>query len=419
MVICRLGHTVAELRYRDADGRARWHVFDPQHGWYVFARDGGHVASLAEINAEPDLLLDPKDPPRPWFYAWSRHERYRDREQSVAHPAYGRSPAPKHRMRLDLRRGERWTRLWSPGPQYWPYAYGPKPMPITHVWVEQDVRGGGIADDYLGEYVEPYLYRTPRRTWLLHAEERTPRCRMPGTVELRYAVPLADGGFREGAANCIDLAGEKRASTKAATLHPAKAGRLGQIVYEVNTPYVITDARIDALVRTGLDEQDVLAFYVSTDGGASWEQVWGNMYAERKRATGGPRHASIAFGNEAHRAGKFSVVGKYSYQVRVDFLASRRVETVGLDELVLTTNGLCGMMVLPALQPGSNRVSVAVRKPPARSLRLHLEYEWSERGRGARRFSTRLPATGGIAIVRVSGCRPRDVRMRAVSLELV
>jgi len=52
VVICRLGHTIAELRYRDADGSTRWHAFDPQHGWYVFARDGAAVASRSPFLLE-------------------------------------------------------------------------------------------------------------------------------------------------------------------------------------------------------------------------------------------------------------------------------------------------------------------------------------------------------------------------------
>jgi len=419
VVICRLGHTVAELRYRDADGRTRWHAFDPQHGWQVFSRDGGHLAGIAEIDADPELLLSPANPPRPWFYAKSRHDRYRSRADSTRNPAYGRSPAPRHRMVVNLRRGERWTRRWAPGRPYWPYVLGPEPRPITHVWVEQDLLGGRLADGFLGEHLEPYLYRTPRGTWLLHPGERTRRCRMPGSVEFRYRVPLAGGGFREGAASAEGLASEPRRSAGSALVHPARPDEVGQLVYEVRTPYVITDAWIEAVARTGTDALDVLGFYVSTDGGSSWRQVWGNMFARQGRPDGRARRVRASFGAEAHRAGEFSAVGRYGYQLRVDFLARRAVGQVGLDELTIGTDGQCGMMALPALRPGANRVTVSVERPPQGSRRLQLEYQWTERGRGAQRCSKRLPASGGQALIRAGGRRSRDLRMRAVSLELV
>jgi hypothetical protein len=419
VVICRLGHTVAELRYRDADGRVRWHVFDPQHGWYVFSRGGDHVASLAEIDADPELLLSPADPPRPWFYAQSRHDRYISREDSTRNPAYGRSPMPRHRMKLDLRRGERWTRRWAPGAQYWPYAYGPKPLAISHVWVEKDLRGGGIKGNFLGERVGPYLYKTPPKTWLLHADERTRRCRLPGAVELRYRVPLAAGSFREGALSAEGLASEHRPARERALLHPARRQDLAQLVYEVRTPYVITDAWVEAAVRTGRDRLDVVGFFVSTDGGSSWEQVWGNPFAQKGRPDPRPRRIQAAFGAEAYHAEEFSVVGRYGYLLRVDLLARGDPGLVGLDELTIATDCQCGMMVMPALQPGANRVRVSVGRPPAGGGQLRLDYEWTERGRGARRLAKLLPAKGGTVSVRVGGRRPGDVRMRSVSLELL
>jgi hypothetical protein len=296
---------------------------------------------------------------------------------------------------------------------------GEKPVPISHVWVEKDLRGGGIADGFLGEHVEPYLYKTPPKTWLLHSDERTPRCRLPGSVELRYRVPLAGGGFREGAASAEGLISEGRPSPKRAALHPARRQELAQLVYEVRTPYVITAAWIEATVRTGREALDVVGFFVSTDGGSSWQQVWGNPFAQKSKPDARPRRIRAAFGADAYHADKFSAVGKYGYLVRVDLLARCEPGLVGLDELTVATDCQCGMMALPALGPGANRVRVSVGNPPAGGARLKLGYEWTERGRGERRLSKRLPASGGTVAVRVGGRSPRDVRMRSVSLELL
>jgi hypothetical protein len=191
------------------------------------------------------------------------------------------------------------------------------------------------------------------------------------------------------------------------------------LVYAVRTPYVITAAWIEAIVRTGRDLLDVVGFFVSTDGGSSWEQIWGNPFAQKGRPDARPRRVRAAFGADAYHADKFSVVGRYGYLVRIDLLARGDVGQVGLDELTIATDCQCGMMALPAIQPGANRVRVSVAKPPPGGAKFKLDYQWTERGRGARRLSKLLPASGGTVTVRVGGRRPSDVRMRSVSLELV
>jgi hypothetical protein len=416
-VICRLGHTVAELRYRDADGRVRWHCFDPQHCWCVFSRDGGHIASVAEVAADPELVLYPANPPRPNFFSAATRQRYADPKTTTADPATGMAPAPRHRMRLDLRRGERWRGLWAPGPQYWPYFYGRRPRPIYQSWPEQDSLGGGVADGFLGEHLEPYLYRAPRRAWTARSKSRTPRCRMPGTVELRYAVPLAGEAFRGGAVRAHNVRGEPGAARAAATVHPGRLAEMGELILAVRSPYIITDAQVEAIGRPGSDPLDVLGLFVSTDGGSSWQQVAGNMFRRKGRCSPRPKPLTAAFGQQAYRAGRFSVVGKYGYLLRVDMLARRDCREVGLDALTLTTHCQCNMMALPLLMPGINRVRVTSAAAP-RGAKLRVTYEWDETARGPRRARRILPAGGGSFTVRVGGKRPADVRMREVALEV-
>ncbi len=416
-VICRLGHTVAELEYRDADARKRWHVFDPRQGWYVFSRDGGHVASVAELVADPELLTDAKNPPRPYFYFRKGRERYRDAERTIGNAIEGMTPEPQHEMRLDLRRGERLTSAWAPGESYWPYALGAKPLPLVAYWLEKDSLGGGISDSYLGEHVIPYLYKSPRGAHQQRPGDRRPRCRRPGTVGLSYAVPLAGGRFREGALSAAGAVSEARPSRRSALLHPEALRRVGELVYEVRTPYVITDARVEATVRTGSDPLDMLGICVSVDGGSSWKHLWGNIFSQ-KRPSARPRRARATFGAAAYRAGEFSVVGKYGYLVRLDMLARRALGEVGFDSLKIITSCQCNMMALPALGPGRNRVSVAAKGAP-RGARLRVDYEWDEKPRGRRKLSRTLPGSGGVFTVKVGARRPRDVRMRAVSVELV
>jgi hypothetical protein len=98
IVVFRLGHTLAELRYKDADGKVRWHVFDPQHGWYAWSRDGGHIAGIQEVHDDPELVLNPADPPRPFIFAQASLAKWADREFATANWCLGDAPAPRHNM---------------------------------------------------------------------------------------------------------------------------------------------------------------------------------------------------------------------------------------------------------------------------------------------------------------------------------
>ena len=112
------------------------------------------------------------------------------------------------------------------------------------------------------------------------------------------------------------------------------------------------------------------------------------------------------------------MVGKYGYQVRIDFLAHRAVGEVGLDDFIITTHGQCNMMALPALLPGRNRIEVTAKGAPP-GARLRVEYQWHEKRRGDRRCVKILPGAGGTFTIRVAAARPRDLRMREVSAEVV
>jgi len=417
VVVFGLGHTVAELRYRDDDGKTRWHVFDPEHCWYVFSRDGGHIASLAEIDADPDLLLRPVDPPRPYFFAAGSRDRWGDREFATRNPVEADAPAPVHRMRVDLRRGECWRRLWQPGPEYWPCAPGTDPAPLCATWGERDILGGAVADTFLGEYVGPYVYRRPATGKAGGSRVRQGRCRRPGCVELTYDVPLAGGAFREGAWKVRDVASPARASGGSAAVHPARLNRVGVLVYEVRTPYIITDARLEATARTGSNGGDMFSIHVSIDGGSSWHCVWGTVFSRKGRLSARPKRIRATFGARAYREGEFSVVGKYGYLVRFDLLARKDLNHVGLDALTLRTWCLCNMMALPALLPGRNQVTVSTASAPP-GARLRVGYEWTEKPRGQRRIARVLPGTGGAFTIRAGGRKPSDIRMREVSVEL-
>jgi hypothetical protein len=284
-------------------------------------------------------------------------------------------------------------------------------------WFETDSLGGDLNETFLGEQVSSYLRKSPRGAYRQRPGERRPRCRRPGAAVFSYAVPLAGGRFREGALSAAGAVSEARRSRRSALLHPAALRRVGEVIYEVSTPYIITDARVEAVVRTGSDPLDVLSILASLDGGSSWKHLWGNTFSQ-KRPSARPRRALAGFGAAAYHAGEFSAVGRYGYLVRLDMLARRDVGEVGFESLSIVTECQCNVMALPLLQPGTNRIAVSARGAP-RGARLRVGYEWTEKPRGRRQLSRTLPAGGGIFSVKVGARRPREVRTRSVSVEVL
>ncbi|MCG3179651.1 MAG: hypothetical protein BIFFINMI_01992 [Phycisphaerae bacterium] len=413
IVFNRLGHTIAELRYRDADGRTRWHAFDPQQGWWVRLAGDGPIASLDDIDAAPDLLLSPRTPPPLFFFSDRSIDRYRDRERSTAFRVVGQSPSPRHRMRMDLRPGMCWRRTWRPGPQYWPYRLAAERHTVVYPWVDRDSLGRPIGRLPLGRHVAPYLQPTPADAWIGGMKARPRRCRLAGMSELSWCVPLAGAGLRLAAESAHGLTGEARPTAARALLHPSATGRVGVAVLRVASPYLISDAEIRAVARCGTDPLDMVGIHISIDGGASWTQVGGNLFEQRGRLSARPRKLVAAIGREARDAGGFSVAGRYDYLVRIDLLARHDAGAVGLDDLTITTRCICNMMALPMLLPGDNRVTVTA----SGNGRLKVGYRWREKARGLRTAARTLPPGGGTFAVRVGGCEPADARMEEVTVE--
>ena len=414
MVICRLGHTVADLQYKDADGVTRWHVFDPQHGWYVLSRDGSRVASVDEINADTELQMNPVNPPRPHFFSPVSKQKYLNRERTTLNPCFGESPAPQHRMVVNLRRGEIWRRAWEKGPTYWPISMSAIP-PLPPAFAASDTLGS-LDGVFINEYVRPYLYDFPAD--IEDSAKKGAQYRASGVCELRYRVPLVGGQFVCGADRVSGMVGEKRRSADKALMHPAKLHEVGTAVFEIKTPYIITDARVEGIARRGTQELDMLSIVVSSDGGSSYTDVWGSHWAQESRQIVKPEPFSASFGQDAYREDKLSVVGRYGYHVRVDALARNAVGEVGFDELTIVTTCQCNMMALPAFQPGDNVVTVKA-KAQDKTAKLAVTYTWTEKSGGDRRLRKILPAGGGSFNVRVGGQGPQDVRMREVTIEVV
>jgi len=207
---CTHGHTTAALRYRDADGRVRYHSFDPQKRYFWWDRKAGRVGTRSM--------------------------------PVMTGMVYRHLTAPRHLhcLRTNLRIGGSVERLWDNTGRVIPAG---RPGRAIHSGYYQhtDGRTNGVYA-VAGEQIRALVVRTAPAV---------------------YARQL-----HEGSANtaCSPPAKGK------ATLHPAAAGEPGVFVYRQPPPYVIVEATLRAtLVKTSSD--DLCQISISRDGGP-WKTIF-------------------------------------------------------------------------------------------------------------------------------------------------
>jgi hypothetical protein len=200
---CTRGHTTAALRYRDADGRLRYHSFDPQRRYYWWDERAERV-STRSMPVMTGLVF--------------RH---------VTQPRRVRT------MRTSLRMGERIERLWHGSGAVIPGAFLREP------------------------YTDKGYYRyRPGRTkgvWAVAGEQ------------VRTFAPPADPSelgrrLAEGSGNLTCTAGGKT------LYHPAEAGKPGVMVFRLAPPFPIVDARFQATLHTA-GKGDAVRIFIRRDGG--------------------------------------------------------------------------------------------------------------------------------------------------------
>jgi hypothetical protein len=219
---CTHGHTTAALRYRDADGKYRYHSFDPQRGYYHWDDVNRRVAT----RSLPVM--------RGMVY---RHLT---------------APRQLHSLRTSLRVGETIDRTWDN---------------TGHVMPS--------GKDKIDARQQRYYSYTPGKQTGIYA--------VVGEQIQTFAPPTTPDAF---AAALHPTSRDVTCSPPAegrATVHPKQPGRLAAVVYRLAPPYVITDAQCEvAVVKSA--RSDVCRLLVSRDG-VEWEPVFEKTSVGRERAT--------------------------------------------------------------------------------------------------------------------------------------
>jgi len=300
IVMKRLGHTLAELWYVDGDGVGRWHVFDPQKGWYVYDRTGKRIAGFAEIAADHTLMTQPSRTSEPYFY----HPRERDMEladmETWCHGwVVSVTPEAHYSPHLDLLPGQQWEIFYRPEGPGFPGCTGS----AEGTWDARSdlTEDGSPRTPAVWPWRKPYLVETPAG-----AAKNAGKPAMPhGTARLTWEVPLDPallqgpcGASVIGRIACTEHAGER-------LLHPARSAELAQVVVPIRLPYLLTRLQVEARTKRTGDALNHVILFGSRNGRdfqGLTQGFWGKASLPGADEAGGIR---LEFGPESYaRAGK-------------------------------------------------------------------------------------------------------------------
>jgi len=333
------GHVIWEAYF---DGR--WHFIDSDQRGFSRLGDGA-IASLEDYRGgrARELVLNPKGPSTPFFPAVKRPMMIYEQKQiftgymmnHAVHYHQHDKFRTTHPMQMSLRPGERFTRSWK-NVGKWNCQPG----------LAGECKGIGYVDPWPGPFEhEADLYPESMRN-----DDGSPQSFGNGLLVYRPDLSAAAQQYAAGvfADENVDAAGPG--------FGPAAAARTAHADFRVWLPYVIAGWPGDiekrevsgAAVISGRclrkTEADSVRVLVSTDEGASWQEVWSAAKAGE---------SDFAVDVSKH------VEGRYGYRVRFELLAAAspgdaRVLAMGID-----TACQLNAKVLPAVRAGQNRMTVS------------------------------------------------------------
>ena len=323
----RSRHTQANLFYKDNDEVYRWHLFDVSRGWFVFDRSGKHVASPDEIGADFSLALRPSRGPIP------RKHQYWGMCNWVHAPHIS---WPDYSPELRLRAGEKITMFWN----------------NISLPYQDNFRMRGKKGFEHGPY--PVTYGN---SLLVYAPDLSPKRYTKGTFQQPENISCSQDKDRRF------------------LLHPSGSGYRAEIIYHVNSPYIISDAWINGYAHRG-SNKDAIEIHISIDGGKTWRKAWNaNELGEFElRKVGICKKFNIY---KKIPKDFISPFGRYGYLIKFVMLTHGDISDVWLTDLEITTVLQHNIFALPQLWPGENIISV--NGELEKDIALKVKYVWSDR----------------------------------------
>jgi len=354
--ICRGGHTIVALYYRDYDGMKRWHGLDVSHSAVAWHDSYKRLMSLNELSSH-------------WYSFYYQY----------GFPGNGHIYFPTHRMELALRLNEKLERIWG--------NWG-KPYQDSHA--------------RLGSRMEK---KVPRY-------ERGPYYPVTfGNGRWIYRPDLSSPGWEDGLAK----PSEGMARGK---LQPAEAGRAASAVWHFRTPYIVSDAAVEMEIHRK-SAHDTIRLYLSLDKGRTWKKLWECPDEKIARTHVSVPICEKFKVTEKGKAPTDlnSPFGRYAFQLKLELTAEKREEDCRVLGIVFNTVVQQNMLALPQLQPGKNRITVRGELP--QPIALKVTYIWDDPAGKGRRNETVIEKTPYTYEIIAAGKKWEDCICRSILVEAV
>ncbi len=395
------GHTQLEAFYKDADGKERWHRLDPFWGVVIYDKTGSHIASWEEIQADPLSALEPSKTVQPWGDKVTDRKRFA--EKAACQPERRVRPS-RYTMDKPLFAGETYILSWERLGGIAFYNANPAARDKMTSWGLQRYQYAKGDPEKLAfghEVLRPFIEKVDDQLQVHEAH---------GTL---FFKPLVNARFADSvyrpAVNVVVGANGR-------SLRPGKAGVPAELVYLVQTPYVIANGAIAGNFRTGADdsirvcvakaqwrEQDY-TFDQVVPASPEWKVVW----------------QSKGEGQQVMRLREadLQLRGEYKFLVKVEMTAATDTSTVDMDVLGFVVRFQEGIMALPRLMPGKNTIHVTAAKIKP-GYDLSVTCIWDDAKGKEHEVNQIVPTLPFEFEIEAAGEKPADVRSRALILQAV
>ena len=316
--VCRGGHTIVGMHYRDFDRVERWHPLDVSHAAVAWDKSGRRLLSLDELSSR--------------FYAF--YYQY-------GLPGNGHIYFDDHRMELALRPGETLERIWG----NWGKPYQDN--------AARDGMAKRVPESERGPYL-PFTYGNGRWTY-------SPDLHKPDWID-GLAEPMQ--GMAPG------------------ELRPVAAGKPGTAVWHFRTPYIVSDAEVKLkIARKSADDLVRLHLSVDNGKTwrPTWDCPAGAVGTNELTVPICPKFKVTEKGEAPKDF--HSPFGRYAYRLKLELLAKERPEDCRVEGIAFETSVQQNLFALPQLQPGRNRITVRGKLAKGAALKVTYGWD-DPKGKG-------------------------------------
>jgi chitodextrinase len=349
------GHTIYEVEYG-----GKWHCLDTMTTYYVYNRATPPIiASMADVKADHTLVLNAVAEGRacpgfllcgdtPEFFATGS-----DSWSVLGDPG---SATTTKSMNLDLRLGESLKRTCESWANQWPSTSSSPPY--------HHEASGDYKDTVNILYWEPYKLTTAQNSAIGISYSTTYRRWANGAYELKPDFTTA--AYQASLLSSANIA-TFHDDGLTPDLHVATPGSLASAVFQITTPYYITDLNISGTFYKNA-AGDINRIYVSSTSGTSgFTKIWDNAVTGTTTLT-----------NLNARAYAYC---KYSIWVKVELQGTAAKTDAGVSDLVISPIFEHNKGGMPYLDKGINNLTLTFDNPAelqASGNVIHVVYKWKE-----------------------------------------